>query len=60
MPASKAKIKYIDKYRKENYRYVPIMFDLKNEEHKKMLEHLDNQKSKSEYIRNLILNDLKK
>lgn len=60
MPASKAKMKYMNEYRKENYRYVPIMFDKKNEEHKKMLQWLDSQASKSEYIRSLILKDMNK
>lgn len=60
MPASKNKMKYMNEYRKENYRYIPIMFDKKNELHQKMLAHLDSQPSKSEYIRNLILKDLNK
>lgn len=60
MPASKAKIKYIEKYRKENCRFVPIRFDKRKEEHKKMLEWLDSKTSKSEYVRNLILQDMNK
>ena len=60
MSASESKIKYMNKYRKENYRYVPIMFDKKEELHQKLLAHLDSQPSKSEYVRNLILKDLNK
>lgn len=60
MPASKAKIEYMEKYRKENCRFVPVRFNLKNDEHKKILEWLDSQSSKSDYIRNLILQDMNK
>lgn len=60
MPASPAKIKYIENYRKENCRYIPIRFDKRKEEHKRILEWLDSKNSKSEYIRNLILKDMNK
>lgn len=60
MPANPAKLKYIEKYRKENCRYIPIRFDKRKTEHQLMLKWLDSKTSKSEYIRNLILKDMNK
>lgn len=60
MPASKAKIKYIDKYRKENLKRCTITFNTKNELDREMLFFLDKQPSKNKFMKDLILKEMNK
>ena len=55
---SNAQMKYMDKYRKEHLRYIPIRFRIV--EDKEILEWLDAKESKTAYIKKLILDDIEK
>ena len=56
MSVSESKVRYMEKYRKANLRYIPIRF--RKVEDEKMLEWLDGKESKSQYIKELILKDM--
>lgn len=60
MPASKAKIKYIDKYRKANLKRQTVTFNTKNNIDNQMLAFLDKQPSKNKFIKDLILKEMNK
>jgi hypothetical protein len=44
--------------KKKKYERVSLYFNLENEDDKIMFRHMDNRK-KSQYIKNLIMNDIK-
>lgn len=54
---SQKQIKYMDDYRKKYIRYISVRLRLV--EDKKIIDWLDSKTSKTSYIKNLILKDMK-
>ena len=55
--AYKNKLAYIKSYNKRTFRQIILRFNQTTD--KKILDHLDRQKSKTDYIRQLIVRDMK-
>lgn len=50
--------KYFNEYKKKNYKRINVIFDLRKD--KDIIEHLEKCKSKTQYLRNLIRDDMLK
>lgn len=57
MAVSRKKQDYINKYAKEHYRHYYLR--LQYEKDKEIIDYLDKKESKNNYIKNLIINDMK-
>ena len=57
MPSSRKKLDYDNKYIKEHYK--PYYLRLNYEKDQELIEHLDRQHNKNEYLKTLISNDMK-